>query len=103
MKPDRPLLVSIVCIAAGLFLTFAYCQGTAGLSAGFPVSSSTIRFAATTNGPAALGGILLTAVGVVLMVWSFLLALFGQIALLMDHAGNSKGPERLFGYEQPSD
>lgn len=98
MKPDRPLLASILFLAVGLFLTFAYCQGTAGLSAGFPVSSSTIHFAATTSGPAALGGIVLTAVGVVLMAWSAILALIGQVGLLFD-SEDSKGPRRLFEYE----
>ena len=102
MKPDRPLLASILFLAVGLFMTFAYCQGTAGLSAGFPVSSSTIHFSATTSGPAALGGIVLTAVGVVLLAWSFLVALFGLIAHLFD-LSDSKGPERLFEYEHQSD
>jgi hypothetical protein len=94
MKPDRPLIASILFLAVGLWLTFFYCQGTAGLSAGFPVSSSTIHFSVTTSGPAALGGIVLTAVGVALLIWSTLVAIFGQFAEL---AGSShRGPERLF-------
>lgn len=93
MKPDRPLIVSVLCLVAGIYLTLWYCQGSAGLSAGFPVSSSTIHFSVTTSGPAALGGIVLTAVGVALLLWSVLVAIFGQ---LMQIAGSSKGPERLF-------
>jgi hypothetical protein len=97
MTSDRPLIASILFLATGLFLTFAYCQGTAGLSAGFPVSSSTIHFSVTTSGPAALGGIVLTAVGLALLIWSTLVAIFGQ---LMRLAGSDKGPERLFGYDR---
>ena len=93
MKPDRPLIASILFLAGGLCMTFWYCQGTAGLSAGFPVSSSTIHFSVITSGPAALGGIVLTAVGVALLIWSALVAIFGQLRSI---AGESRGPERLF-------
>jgi hypothetical protein len=93
MKPDRPLIAAILFLAAGLSMTFWYCQGTAGLSAGFPVSSSTIHFSVTTSGPAALGGIVLTAIGLALLIWSALVAIFGQLAQM---AGADKGPERLF-------
>jgi hypothetical protein len=94
MKPDRPLIASILSLAAGLWLTFFYCQGSAGLSAGFPISSSIIHFTATTSGPAALGGIVLTGIGVALLIWSALIAFVGQI---MELAGSSnRGPERLF-------
>jgi len=94
MKPDRPLIASILFLAAGLCMTFLYCQGTAGLSAGFPVSSSTIHFSVTTNGPAALGGILLTAVGLLLLIWATLVAIFGQLAEIA--GASNKGPERIF-------
>jgi hypothetical protein len=93
MKPDRPLILSILCLIGGFCLTLWYCQGSAGLSAGFPVSSSTIHFSVTTSGPAALGGIVLTAVGVLLLLWALLVAVFGQLAQI---AGSDKGPERLF-------
>ena len=93
MKPDRTLIASILFLAGGLCMTFWYCQGTAGLSAGFPVASSTIHFSVTTSGPAALGGIVLTAVGVALLIWSSLVAIFGQIKAF---AGEDRGPERLF-------
>lgn len=97
MKPDRPLIGSVLCLVLGLFITLWYCQGTAGLSAGFPVSSSTIHFTFTTSGPAALGGIVLTAIGVLLLIWSALVAIFGQLAQL---AGSDKGPERLFSVDE---
>jgi hypothetical protein len=93
MKPDRPLIAAILFLAAGLCMTFWYCQGTAGLSAGFPISSSTIHFSVTTSGPAALGGIVFTAIGLALLIWSALVAIFGQLAQM---AGADKGPERLF-------
>jgi hypothetical protein len=93
MKPDRPLILSILCLVGGLCLTLCYCQGSAGLSAGFPVSNSTIHFSVTTSGPAALGGIVLTAVGVMLLLWAAIVAVFGQLAQI---AGSEKGPEKLF-------
>lgn len=101
MKSDRPLILSILCLAAGITLIILYCTGTTSMSAAYPLANSSFHMEITASGAAALGGIALSAVGILLMVWAFLAALVGQISLL---AGTShhdsfssitKGSERL--------
>lgn len=82
MRCERPLIASIVFLATGLSLIFGYCNGVSSLSAAYPLSSSVLHLDITTTGPAALGGITLTALGVLLLVWALLGAIIGQISHL---------------------
>ncbi len=82
MKPDRPLILSILFLAEGLTLIFGYADGTTGLSAAWPVASSTLHINVNTTGPPALGGIALLAIGVLLLLWSLLAAVVNQLMLL---------------------
>jgi hypothetical protein len=84
MKSDCPLIASVLFLASGLGLIFGFCHGTAGLSAAFPVAASQLQLAITTTGPAALGGIALTSIGLLLMVWAVLAAIVSQVTLLGD-------------------
>jgi hypothetical protein len=82
MKPDRPLIVSVLLLAAGLGLIFGYCHGTVGLNAAIPVSGASFNLCTTTTGPGALGGFALTVLGALLLIWAVLCAVVGQIRLL---------------------
>jgi hypothetical protein len=82
MKPDRPLIASVVFLAIGLGILFGYCHGTAGLSAAIPVSGASFNLCVATTGPGALGGFALTVLGVLLLLWAVFLAVAGQIRLL---------------------
>jgi hypothetical protein len=95
MKPDRPLIISILFLAGGLTLIFGYANGTAGLSAAMPIANSTLHINANTTGPAALGGIALLGIGVLLLLWSLLAAIVSQLMIL---GGGYKGPEKLLDY-----
>ena len=98
MRSDRSLIVSVLLLAAGLGLTFGYCNGTVGLNAGYPLSGASLKLSITTYGPAALGGPALTALGLVLLLWSWLRAIFQQIGLFGTSADREEeGPTRLFG------
>ena len=92
MKPDRPLIVSILLLAGGLFLTFGYAHGTAGLSAALPISNSTLHIDVNTAGAQAMGGIALLGVGVLFLAWALVAALVSQI---MNLGGSDHQPERL--------
>lgn len=89
MKPDRPLILSILLLAGGLILIFGYANGTAGLSAALPVSNSTLHIDVNTTGPAALSGIALLGLGVLFLLWALLGALVSQLT------GSYREPERL--------
>jgi len=91
MKPDRPLIVATLFLAGGLTLIFGYANGTAGLSAAFPIANSILHVSVNTAGPAALGGIGLLGIGVLLLVWALLVALVSQV---MQLSGSDRESER---------
>ena len=82
MRSERPLIASVLFLATGLSLIFGYCNGTSSFNAAYPVATSVLHLDITTAGPAALGGITLTAVGVLLLIWALLGAIVGQISLM---------------------
>jgi hypothetical protein len=92
MRSDRPLIASVVFLATGCSLIFGYCNGTSSLNAAFPIDASTLHFDITTTGAAALGGIALLGVGLLLFVWALLAAIVGQIGQL---AGSARDPDRI--------
>jgi hypothetical protein len=78
MKPDRPLILSVILLAAGLGIIFGYCHGTVGLNVAIPVSGASFILCTTTTGPGALGGFALTVLGVLLRSWALICAIIGQ-------------------------
>jgi Na+-transporting methylmalonyl-CoA/oxaloacetate decarboxylase gamma subunit len=95
MKPDRPIIISTLFLAGGLTLIFGYANGTAGLSAAFPIANSILHVNVNAAGPAALGGIALLGIGVVLLVWALLVALVSQV---MQLGGSDRESERRAHY-----
>lgn len=79
MKPDRPLLVSFVCLAAGLSIILGYCHGSTSLTIAYPFSGTVLRVAFTTAGPGVIGGLALTILGALLLIWSFIAAIVSQV------------------------
>jgi hypothetical protein len=82
MKSDRLLVVSILCLASGLGLIFGYCNGTVGANAVFPLEGCSLHICTTTTGPGALGGLVLTVLGVALLLCATLVAIMNQIQLI---------------------
>lgn len=78
MHSDRPLIGSVVSLAAGLGLLFGYCHGNVGLSAASPVANSSFQVSTTTTGLPALGGFALTLIGILLLLWAFVAAVIAQ-------------------------
>jgi len=92
MRCDRPFIVSVVLLASGLALLFGYCHGTVGMNAAYPLDGSTFNMAATTTGAAVLGGVLLTALGLLAMVWALIAAIVSQMQLI---GSTHDRPERV--------
>lgn len=78
MKSDGPLILAVLSLAAGLSLIFGYGNGTAGFNAAYPVAGANLNLSITTVGPAAIGGLGLTALGLLLMTWALVCAILGQ-------------------------
>lgn len=85
-------------MAAGLGLTFFYCTGNVGLNAAYPLSGAALKINFATYGPAALGGPALTALGLMLLLWSWLCAILRVMGLFgTPEDREEEGPTRLFG------
>ncbi|HEY1646515.1 MAG TPA: hypothetical protein VGF96_00925 [Terracidiphilus sp.] len=80
MRADRPLIGAVIFLGVGLGLILAYCNGTTGLSAAYPLAGSRLHIELTTTGPAVLGGITCTAIGALLLIWAFLAAIVDMFA-----------------------
>jgi hypothetical protein len=91
------LIASVVFLATGCSLIFGYCTGVTSLNAAFPIDSSRLHFDITTTGPAALGGVALVCVGLLLLIWALLTAIVGQIGLM---ATNFRNPDRIVPSER---
>ena len=78
MKSDRPLIGSIVFLAAGLGLVFGYCHGTVALSTAYPLSGSSLQLNITTTGIPAFCGSALIVIGLLLLIVALVAAIIGQ-------------------------
>ena len=83
MKSDRPIIVSVLFLAAGLGLILGYCHGSTNLTAAYPFAGSMLHVSINTSGPGVLGGLICLAVGLVLLVWAFIAAIVSQLRHLV--------------------
>jgi hypothetical protein len=78
LKPDRFVIGSVLFLSWGLWLIFGYCHGTVGMNVVFPMSGASLNICITTYGPGALGGVALTAIGVLLLIGALIWSIVGQ-------------------------
>lgn len=91
MKSDGPLILAVLFLAAGFSLIFAYGVGTAGFNAAYPFAGANLQLSIATTGPAAIGGLGLTALGVLLLIWALLCAIVAQFRVI---GSDRSRPER---------
>ena len=77
MKSDGPLILAVLFVAAGLTVIFGYGTGTEAFNAAYPLSGANLQLSINTAGPAAVGGLALTAAGLLILVWALVCAFFG--------------------------
>jgi hypothetical protein len=77
MKSDGPLILAIAFLATGLIIIFSYGTGSSAFNAAYPLSGANLQLAIITTGPAAVGGLALTVLGVLTMAWALICAFFG--------------------------
>ncbi len=82
LRSDRPLILSVLLLAAGLGLIYAYGAGTANFDAAYPVDHASLQLSIATYGPAAIGGLALTAMGILCLIFALIYAIIGQIQLI---------------------
>jgi hypothetical protein len=100
MRPDRPVIGAVVCLATGIALIIAYCHGATSANLAYPLAGSNLHIDLTTGGPAVLGGLFFVALGVLFLLWSLLAAIVSQISLLI---GREDRIESIVGkHREPS-
>jgi len=77
MRSNGPLLLAVLFLAAGLTVIFYYGVGTAGFNAAYPFSAASLQLSIATAGTAAVGGLALAALGLIIMAWALICALVG--------------------------
>jgi hypothetical protein len=94
MKSDGPLILAVLALAAGLTIIFRYGVGTGGFNAAYPISGASLQMSISTVGPAAIGGMALTALGLLLMLWALICAIVGQFVNFGSERGRAERLER---------
>lgn len=92
MRADRPVLVSAVFLAAGLSVLFCYGHSGSGLNAALPMSNSGFHLSLATAGGAAIGGVILTIIGVLCFIWAIFAALGWHWTLLTGRGRTRPAP-----------
>jgi hypothetical protein len=78
MKSDYVLLGSVLLLAIGLGLLFGYTHGTINFTAGSPVSVTSLQVSIKTTGLAAITGVPLTVLGLLLLIAAAITAIVRQ-------------------------
>jgi hypothetical protein len=79
VKPDIPLICSVVLLAVGLSLILGYCHDSSSFAAAYPFSGTNLHLDLSEAGPGVLGGLALTIIGALLLVWAFIAAIVSQV------------------------
>jgi hypothetical protein len=98
MRTDRWLIAALILLAGGLWLTFEWGHGSAGLNVGFPAEGTKLSIDITTTGWPVLTGVPLVAIGILLMVVAFAAAVITQF-----HRPDEPEPESLTRLRIPTD
>ena len=78
MKAGRVLIAAVLFLCVGLWLVFAYCDGTTGMNFGYPLSACKLTIDVTTTGVPVLVGIPMVGIGSLLMLIAFIAAIVSQ-------------------------
>ena len=106
MKSDGPLILAVLFLASGLTIIFSYGIGSAGFNAAYPFSAANLNLSIATTGPAAMGGLALTALGLLVLLWGLICALVGEFSgmgaawNLTGRSGRLEQEQKLEGRER---
>jgi hypothetical protein len=94
MKSDGPLILAVLSLAAGSTMIVANGVGTSALNAAYPVSAASLQMSISTTGPAVIGGLGLTVLGLLLMIWALVCAIVGRFVSFGMERGRAERLER---------
>ena len=88
------IIISIACLAIGVDLIFYYCNGSTNFSFAFPLSGTSLHIDITTTGAPALIGLLMTTLGAILVIITWLLALIRPLSRPQTPPSRDEEPHR---------
>ena len=69
------LITAVVCLAIGIGVLFAFCNGNTGLQFAYPLSAASVHVDITTTGIPAIAGLILAVIGASLLIVATIIAL----------------------------
>lgn len=100
MRTGRVLIAAVLFLGAGVWVLFAYCNGTVGVNFGDSVPANKITFNITTAGVPMLVGLPLTGLGLLLMLIAFIGAIVIQFRGPREVVGEDESPRREAPFEE---
>jgi hypothetical protein len=89
MRSDGPLILAVLSLAAGLTILLNYGVRAGSLNAAYPFAAANLQVSLTTAGPAAIGGLALLVLGVLLMAWAVACAIVAQFMVFGSGSGRA--------------
>lgn len=87
MNCERSLIAAVVFLITGGGLIFGFTHGTAGFGAAYPIAGTTFEISLKTTGAPALGGVIATLLGILLLLIAVIQAVVAQVQHTpIDHA-----------------
>ncbi len=71
------LVTAVICLAIGVGVLFAFCNGNTSAQLGYPLSAASIHVDITTTGVPAIAGLILTVAGALLLIVATIIACVG--------------------------
>jgi hypothetical protein len=100
MKTGRVLIAAVIFLGAGLWVTFAYCNGTVGMNFGDSLAACKLTIDITTMGVPVLVGIPLVGIGMLLMTIAFIGAIVAQFRRPQAVVHEDVSPRRDVPFEE---
>jgi len=94
MRSDGPLILAVLSLAAGLTILLTYGIRAGSFNAAYPFAAANLQVSVATSGPAAIGGLALIVLGILLMVWAIACAIVGQFTVFGTGSGRADRRER---------
>ncbi|MGA2649994.1 MAG: hypothetical protein ABSF28_05715 [Terracidiphilus sp.] len=95
MRSDGPILLAVLFLAAGVTVIFTYGVGTGAFNAAYPLAGASLQLSIATAGPAAVGGLALVALGLLILAWSLICAVVGLFTPADAYRDNPARADRL--------
>lgn len=103
MKSDRIVIFAVLFLAVGVGVIFAFCQGSTGMSFGYPLSGTKVQIDLTTTGIPALVGVPMVGLGVLLLFIALIAAIVSQFRPREVAVRNDALPKRQVPFENDAD